>query len=260
MSTIKITKRVLQPREVPVDSGELYELVLKDDFGNTQLALNVVEVSKDVRVFSISSSTNKIILVNADGSVVPDGVGETTTPDPDGGQEQPPIVPPITSSTYEGSVLIIPAETRFKTLSAEVLKYNSVSKTDEVLGTIDLDLPEEKTLAQLMTAYREELLLNDVSEPVFHLGEDGTLSGIKVVSDATDSSVTETYKDGSGVEHTWVPTDFGATYKNDVYTLKVKATQVVDALPELDFYTAVVAAGITDGKVLTGVAKLNNAL
>ena len=176
MSQIEITKRVLQQSVIDIVDGELFELELKDDAGQVQLALTIADFGDGEPVFAVSSTTNRIVLVNPDGTITPPtvvvppveggdgdtgggdtGGGDTGGGDTGGGTTIPwtpigpsnpvtPVEPPptIMTSTFANSMVTFTPPISVRSISADIVRQDDEG-LPVIIDTVDIVLPEAGT-------------------------------------------------------------------------------------------------------------------
>lgn len=252
MSSISITKRVLQNQVIDIPNGDLHEIELMDDYDRIQLALSVAKDSNGAEVFSVSSSTNKIVLVNADGTPVEPGDTGTTDPLPDEGEESP--VPTVVE--YKANHVNLEPTVPVQYLTAEIKQTIRDTNTVNVLGTIEIDLGTPGTVDDILAELTNRALTMGLYEPIFTIDDSGSLSGIYASVNKTTSDVyTGTYDTTENLVD-WLPTVTPEELDYGIYTLDLKETTGASDTA-LDLNTIVEAAGLVNTLLKTGVAKIN---
>lgn len=283
MSQIEITKRVLQQSVIDIVDGELFELELKDDAGQVQLALTIADFGDGEPVFAVSSTTNRIVLVNPDGTITPptvvvppvEGGGDTGGGDTGGGDDDgttipwtpigpgnpvTPVEPPPTvmTSTFANSMVTFTPPISVRSISADIVRQDDEG-LPVVIDTVDIVLPEAGTLEALLASLDDDLFLRDIASPVFALSAETVLSGIKVTTNNQDTSVVTKYFDVDGAEQLWVAPTPSVDYTYDDWSLVVKATADETVLEGEDLFDILTELGTDNLTILTGAAKANMA-
>lgn len=293
MSQIEITKRVLQQSVIDIVDGELFELELKDDAGQVQLALTIADFGDGEPVFAVSSTTNRIVLVNPDGTITPPtvvvppveggdgdtgggdtgggdtGGGDTGGGDTGGGTTIPwtpigpsnpvtPVEPPptIMTSTFANSMVTFTPPISVRSISADIVRQDDEG-LPVIIDTVDIVLPEAGTLEALLASLDDDLFLRDIASPVFALSAETVLSGIKVTTNNQDTSVVTKYFDVDGAEQLWVAPTPSVDYVYDDWSLVVKATADETVLEGEDLFDILTELGADNLTILTGAAKAN---